>query len=102
MNEKVSSDKLAADVRTVIGDAEELLRQSAASTGEQAIQLRERAMALLRDARERAYQLQDKVVVKGRAAAHAADDYVHENPWRSIGVALGIGLVVGLLVNRAR
>lgn len=102
MNERVSSEKLAADVRAVIGDAEELLRQSATATGEQATQLRERAMALLRDARDRAHQLQEKAIVKGRAAAHAADDYVHENPWRSIGVAFGVGLLVGLLVNRAR
>ncbi len=102
MNETVSSERLAADVRAVIGDAEELLRQSAAATGEQAAQLRERAMALLRDAHERTRRLQEKVLVKGRAAAYAADDYVHENPWRSIGAAFGVGLLVGLLVNRAR
>ena len=102
MNENVSSEKLVADVKTVLGDAEDLLRQSAASTGEQAVQLRERGMALLRQGREKAQEIQEKAVAKSKAAARATDDYVHENPWRSIGVAFGIGLAVGLLVNRAR
>ena len=37
---------------------------------------------------------------QGRAAGRAADDYVHDNPWRSIGIAAGFGLVVGLLIGR--
>jgi ElaB/YqjD/DUF883 family membrane-anchored ribosome-binding protein len=28
------------------------------------------------------------------------DEYVHENPWPSIGVAVGVGFVVGLLIGR--
>jgi len=102
MSETVTSDKLAADVKVVIGDAEELLRQSAAATGEQAVQLRERAMAMLRQAREKAQELQDSALERGRAAARATDDYVHENPWRSIGVAFGAGILIGVLVNRSR
>ncbi len=101
MNE-TTNEKLVSDVKTVIGDAEDLLRQSAASTGEQAAQLRERGMAMLRQAREKAADLQEKAVARSKAAARAADDYVHENPWRSIGVGFAIGLAVGLLVNRAR
>jgi len=102
MSETVTSDKLAADVKVVIGDAEELLRQSAAATGEQAAQLRERGMVMLRQAREKAQELQDSVLERGRAAARATDDYVHENPWRSIGVAFGAGILIGVLVNRSR
>jgi ElaB/YqjD/DUF883 family membrane-anchored ribosome-binding protein len=102
MNENVSSEKLVADVKTVLGDAEDLLRQSAASTGEQAVQLRERGMALLRQGREKAQEIQEKAVAKSKAAARVTDDYVHENPWRSIGVAFGVGIAVGLLINRAR
>jgi ElaB/YqjD/DUF883 family membrane-anchored ribosome-binding protein len=102
MNENVSSEKLVADVKTVLGDAEDLLRQSAASTGEQAVQLRERGMALLRQGREKAQEIQEKAVAKSKAAARVTDDYVHENPWRSMGIAFGVGIAVGLLINRAR
>ena len=30
----------------------------------------------------------------------ATDDYVHEHPWASIGIAAGVGVLVGLLINR--
>jgi ElaB/YqjD/DUF883 family membrane-anchored ribosome-binding protein len=49
------------------------------------------------------YKLEDAEAAirdKAREAARATDDYVHENPWRSIGVAAGAGLLVGLLIGR--
>ena len=35
-----------------------------------------------------------------RAAARATDVYVHESPWTAIGVAAGVGLLVGLILGR--
>jgi ElaB/YqjD/DUF883 family membrane-anchored ribosome-binding protein len=43
---------------------------------------------------------QDIVVEKSKAAAKVTDEYVHDNPWRAIGAAAGIGLVIGLLIGR--
>jgi len=40
------------------------------------------------------------VVTKGKMAAHATDDFVHEQPWASVGIAAGVGLLIGLLINR--
>ena len=40
------------------------------------------------------------VVEKTKAAARATDDYVHDNPWKAVGVAAGVGFLLGLLVNR--
>ncbi len=37
---------------------------------------------------------------RGRDAAVAADDYVHDNPWAAIGVAAGVGFVIGALMAR--
>jgi ElaB/YqjD/DUF883 family membrane-anchored ribosome-binding protein len=36
-----------------------------------------------------------------REAAHYADETVHNNPWTSIGVGFGIGVVVGALIALA-
>jgi ElaB/YqjD/DUF883 family membrane-anchored ribosome-binding protein len=44
--------------------------------------------------------IQTEVVAKTKAAARATDEYVHENPWRSIGFAASLGVVVGLLISR--
>jgi ElaB/YqjD/DUF883 family membrane-anchored ribosome-binding protein len=43
---------------------------------------------------------QDSLVEKSKAAAKVTDEYVHDNPWKAIGVSAGIGLVIGLLIGR--
>jgi ElaB/YqjD/DUF883 family membrane-anchored ribosome-binding protein len=40
------------------------------------------------------------LLVKTKEAARATDAYVHENPWRAVGVAAGFGLLIGLLSGR--
>ena len=40
------------------------------------------------------------MVTKSKAAARATDDYVHDHPWKAVGVAAGVGLLIGLLLNR--
>jgi ElaB/YqjD/DUF883 family membrane-anchored ribosome-binding protein len=98
--DSVNKEKLMTDVKTVLSDAEALLKQAASSSGEKAAELRERGMGLLRQAKEKAQDLQDAVVTKSKAAARATDDYVHDHPWQAVGVAAGIGLLIGLLLNR--
>lgn len=43
-------------------------------------------------------ELQDAVVSKTKQAAATTDEYVHENPWKTIGIAAGLGFVLGLLM----
>ena len=45
-------------------------------------------------------QMQDASLAKAKAAGHAADEYVHDNPWKAIGAAAGAGLIAGLLIGR--
>ena len=40
------------------------------------------------------------LIEKTRAAARAADDYVHESPWQAVGIGVGVGFLLGLLLNR--
>ena len=93
-------DKLMADLRVVISDAEELLRLGAEQTGASAIEWRARVEDRLSRAKLKLADLQESAVAKARAAGHAADDYVHEHPWKAIGAAAGIRLIVGLLIGR--
>lgn len=93
-------DKLMSDLRVVISDAEELLRMTADEAGESAADLRGRVQMRMTQAKEELAHLQAAAVAKAKAAGHAADEFVHENPWKSIGIAAGIGLVVGMLVSR--
>ncbi len=92
--------KLAADFRAVIADTEELLKATASQAGEKINAARARAEESLSAAKARLDEIEDAAVEKAKAAAKATDTYVHENPWQAIGIAAGIGFLVGLLVSR--
>ena len=95
-----SKDKLVSDLRVVISDTEELLRATAGAAGEKVSDLRERLGIRLRDAKERLVDLEVAVVDKTKAAARATDDFVHEEPWKAVGVAAALGLALGVLIGR--
>lgn len=93
-------ERLATDLRAVIQDAEELLKITAGDVGTEATELRERVRLRLLRAKDSLHSLQESAIERAKAAGHKADDYVHEHPWTSIGVAAGFGLLVGLLIGR--
>ncbi|GAB2916614.1 DUF883 family protein [Paralcaligenes sp. KSB-10] len=97
---QASEDQFIESVKDSLDDAEKLLREAADATGDKAAELRERAMRSLRRTRETLYETQDALLTRGRHAARATDDYVHDNPWQAIGIAGLTGLLVGMLISR--
>lgn len=98
--ETTTEQKMTSDVKGFLNDAEDLLKSAAATTGDAAAKLREKAAAKLRQASEKVVDLQADLIDKGKNAARATDDYVHDHPWQAIGIAAAAGFLVGLLVNR--
>jgi ElaB/YqjD/DUF883 family membrane-anchored ribosome-binding protein len=96
----VTTDRLFADLKTVVEDAEELLRATAGQTGEKIAAARERAEDSLYAARERLGEMQKELIDQTRELAESADSYVRKNPWQAVGIAAAAGLVVGLLITR--
>jgi len=94
------SDKLIRDLKAVVDDAEALLQATAAQTGEKIDGVRQRATASLKHARDRLVEAEGEALAQAREVAASTDKYVHENPWQAVGVAAGIGLLVGLLIGR--
>ena len=84
----------------MLSDAQETLKRAAQESGERARDLQNQVQAKLREASAYASQLQTDAVESARAAAAATDEYVHENPWPAIGVAVVAGFLAGLLVTR--
>jgi len=99
---EVSKEKLMQDLRVVVADAEELLRATAGQAGEKVSAARERIQENLAAAKQRLAAAQDAVVAKTKEAAKVTDEYVHENPWKAVGIAAGVGLVIGMLISRGR
>ena len=95
-----SQEKLVVDIRAVIADAEDILKATADQTGEKIANLRTRLKDRLLGARIRLDAAEAALIEKTRAAARAADDYVHESPWQAVGIGVGVGFLLGMLLNR--
>ena len=100
MTTEASKDKLAADLKVVVADAEELLRATASQAGEKVSAARERIQASLAAARIKLTEAERVVVDKTRQAAKATDEYVHEHPWHAVSVAAVVGFLLGALITR--
>ena len=95
-----SKEKLVSDMKVVVSDAEEILRATAGVAGDRIGELRERITDRLRDAKVRLADAEALLVDRTKAAARATDDYVNDNPWRAVGIAAGIGLLLGIIIGR--
>lgn len=98
--ESSPQEKILEGVKAALDEAEGFLRDAAAASGEQAHELRAKAVESLRATREALHDTKVSVVRQGRRVAREADEYVHDNPWQAITAAGVIGLVVGLLISR--
>lgn len=99
-NNPGNRDKLVQDMRVVIADAEELLRATATQAGERIGVARERIQDSLHDAKVKLAELEAVMLERAKQAARYTEEYVNENPWRAIGVAAGVGVLLGLLLSR--
>ncbi len=95
-----SQEKLVRDIRAVVADAEEILKATADQTGEKIADLRVRIQDRLLGARIRLDAAEAALVDKTKAAARAADDYVHESPWQAVGIGVGVGFLLGIILGR--
>lgn len=93
-------DKLMEDLQLVVADAEELLRATASQAGEGAAAARARIQESLQVVKERMVEAEDAVIERTREAAKATDEYVHDNPWKAIGISAAVGAIVGALIAR--
>ncbi|MDN5882771.1 MAG: DUF883 family protein [Nitrosospira sp.] len=96
---KEGKDKLIEDFHSVINDTEELMRSVSSESGGKAQALRARIDENLNLAKDYLEDFEDSVVDKSRNAARITDEYVHENAWRTVGLAIGLGVVIGLLIR---
>jgi ElaB/YqjD/DUF883 family membrane-anchored ribosome-binding protein len=100
MAERTTADQLINDLASVVRDAENLLRATATQAGEKVQEVRAKAEESLKQAKARLASAEEEAVERARALAGDADKYVRGNPWQAVGLAAGIGLVLGLLISR--
>ena len=88
--------KMAHDLKMIVSDGEDLLKAAANASGEGLAAARAKfaehvvsVKAMLADA--------SRPVIDG---AGRADDYVQDNPWKAIGVAAAVGMLIGFLAAK--
>src|SRR5580700_10677205 len=96
MKAEAKPEKLIKDFKTLAHDAEALLKATADDASDHAREARARLVSALETARESIEQVEEKVI----AGAKVADRTIREHPYESIGIALGVGLLLGVLVSR--
>jgi len=96
----ITKEQLLADMRVVVSDLESMLKMTANSSDQEVRALADRLRERLGAAKLRLLDAEHAVLEKGREIARTTDDYVHENPWTSIGIAAGVGLLLGIVVGR--
>ncbi len=92
----VTAEKLAADLRLVISDAEALLRATIGQAGDTAAAARAKIQESLESAKLKLGPLGEEAAERVRAA----DGYVRANPWQAVGIAALAGIALGLLISR--
>lgn len=97
---QVTKDKLVSDFKAVVADTEELLKLTAGQAGDKVADVRVRLTDKLTSAKYKLQDLEAAVVQKTKAAARATDDFVNDKPWQAVGIAAGIGLLLGIIIGR--
>ncbi|MDH0747073.1 YqjD family protein [Pseudomonas sp. GD03842] len=95
-----AQDILMADFQTLVADTEKLLAHTASLAGEQADELRDQIQESLLRARETLALAEATLRERSKEAVVATEEYVQNNPWQSVGIAAGVGFLLGLLATR--
>jgi len=97
---QLARERVMADLRSLVHDSEELLKATAGDVSEKAREARTRLSAALERSKSTVADLQSQAMAGAKAAARKADTVIREHPYESLGVAFGVGLVIGVLVGR--
>lgn len=95
-----TQDQVIEQFQTLVRDTEALLAQSANLVGEQAEELRLQIRESLERARVSLHSAEENVRERGQAALEATETYVQTHPWQAVGIAAGVGVLLGMLIRR--
>jgi ElaB/YqjD/DUF883 family membrane-anchored ribosome-binding protein len=97
---EADQQRLADDLRTIITDAEQLLKHAVRDAGQGYGEARAKLEESLRTAKAELAIFEQALMERVVSGAKATDAYVHESPWQAVGIGAGIGLLVGYILGR--
>ena len=96
----LGKQKIIEDIKVLLNDSEELVRLSASLPAEGVDALRTRLRDHVDAARNALESAQSSAQERYRASLDGTVQYTRDNPWQALGIAAGIGFLVGVLVSR--
>lgn len=95
-----SKEKLLSDLRILARDAEDLLKATAEDVSDKLTDRAKEARGRLAETLEKAKATCQRLEAQTIATAKAADKVIRDHPYQAIGISFGLGLLIGVLVNR--
>ncbi len=83
-----------------MADAEDLIKATASHEDGPLGSIRSKALDTLNSAKESLSAVEEGLAEKAKVVAEGADEFVHRNPWEAVGIAAGLGLLIGLFIRR--
>jgi ElaB/YqjD/DUF883 family membrane-anchored ribosome-binding protein len=96
-----NSERLVRDLSAVAADLDELLKITAGNASEAILGVRERVGECLRSAKESLGDARHLAIKETKQVARSADAYVRDNTWAAIGIAAGVGFLLGAISARS-
>jgi ElaB/YqjD/DUF883 family membrane-anchored ribosome-binding protein len=91
---------ISDDLGRLAVDARALMTATADVAGEKVEEARQRLAATLERCQERSQEIYSRTRAKVVAGTQAADEAVREHPYQAIGIAFGVGMLIGCLASR--
>ena len=95
-----SIDALMTDFGALLTEVETLLQRANNASGATADSIQSEVEAKLQAAKQRLLDLEGTTADAAKAMKQATEDYVHQNPWQSIGIAAAVGFLAGVFLSR--
>jgi len=97
-----SKDQVVRDFKALLSEGEALFKSATTGSDVALAAARDKFKEQLAVAKARYAELEEVTVKQAKRAAAATDEYVHGNPWTSMAVAGGVGLLIGVLITSRR
>ena len=88
------------ELKALVRDAQALFDEATTAGGAKAEELRTQGIKMRDPALSVAHDVHAAASRKGRKIVHDTDEYVHDKPWRAIGIAGAVGLLIGMLITK--
>jgi len=92
-----TTEDTTQDLKELLHEAEQALSDTTGEAGEKFVELRERLRAAVKKSGFSFSNIRSETVRR----AKQADTLIRDNPYYAVGVAAGVGALIGILVSRS-